>query len=111
MDKFWHSKACLLGDCKNCGVTTMLQIYLGELNNQKLVIWMCFGQETIGANNSCKDRKVVKLDYKKTTAAKLNDFSFVKHNFLAMWQDTESKEQLNNLLGPCEPKNRYLYSK
>jgi hypothetical protein len=105
VDEFWHSKDCLLGNCADCGVTTMLQVCSGELNSQKLITWRCFGQEIVGVNSEGKDRKVVKLEYKETTATELIEFMkpklsfFVKHNFLATWQDAEFKEQLNNLLG------------
>jgi hypothetical protein len=91
VDEFWHSKDCLFGNCADFGVTTMLRICLGELNSQKLVTWRCFGQETVGVNNKGKDRKVVKLEYKETIAAKLIEFMkpklsfFVKYNFLATW--------------------------
>jgi hypothetical protein len=83
VDEFWHSKDYLLGNCADCGVTTMLWVCSGELNSQKLVTWRCFGQEIVGVNSKGKHRKVVKLE----------------HNFLATWQDVEFKEQLSNLPG------------
>jgi hypothetical protein len=33
VDEFWHSKDCLLGNCADCGVTTMLWVCSGELNS------------------------------------------------------------------------------
>jgi hypothetical protein len=59
VDELWHSKDCLLGNCTDCGVIIMLRVCSCELNSQKLVIWRCFGQETVGVNSEGKDRKVV----------------------------------------------------
>jgi hypothetical protein len=103
VDEFWHSKDCLFGNCADCGVTTRLRVCGGELSSEKLISWRCFGQETIGVNSDGRDKKVVKLEYKETTTADFIDFVrpklsfFVKHNFLATWQDAEFKEQLSNL--------------
>jgi hypothetical protein len=105
VDEFWHSKDCLLCNYADYGVSTMLRVCSGELNSQKLVTWWCFGQETVGINSKGKDRKVVKLEYKETTTVELIEFMkpklsfFVKHNFLATWQDAKFKEQLSNLPG------------
>ena len=104
MDEFWYSTDYLFGNCADCGMTTRLRVCGRKLSSEKLISWRCFGHETIGVNSDDRDKKVVKLESKETIAADLIDFvrpklSFsMKHNFLAIWQDAEFKEQLSNLL-------------
>jgi hypothetical protein len=66
------------------------------------VFWKCFELETIGVNKDGRHKKRVKECFKETSSTFLEYLRpkiqlFVKHNFVAMWQNAQCKISMDVL--------------
>jgi len=93
----WYKKECLYGDWRACGIKK-LGFCPNELNgiNEQLVEWRCYTLEKTTTKNG-NSLKKLNLVYKKTTSDEFTDYlkpklqHFVRHNFVARWQDQHIK--------------------
>lgn len=92
----WHALQCVMGACVDCGISK-LQICPLELSSTSNVTWKCFENEIIGVTREKKPRKRIVEVYKETTLQVFFEYfksklpQFVKHNFIARWQDDHCK--------------------
>ena len=99
----WHKRECLMGECDKCGVEKLFKFCENELqgSGSALVDWRRFSlEETISKKG--KSLKRLTLVYKKTTSDEFIDYLkpkldfFVKHNFVARWEDKQFRECLKS---------------
>jgi hypothetical protein len=84
-----------MGSSYNCGVENKLPIYPSEssLSNEWKVFWKCLKLEVIGVNEDGRPKKRVKECFKETSSSTFIEYlrpniqKFVKHDFVARWQD------------------------
>jgi hypothetical protein len=84
-----------MGECAKCGVGK-LSICPNEcfVNGSWAVAWRCFEQDIIGVADEGRLEKRIKRTFKETTTSMFLDYlqpklqQFIKHNFVARWQDT-----------------------
>ena len=102
----WHALACVMGDCSECGVSK-LAICPAELETATTVTWKRFENEIIGHTPEGKPRKRIVEVYKETPPSVFFEYlqdklpQFVKHNFVARWQDAHCKLAMENLGEDC----------
>jgi len=98
----FHQRACLLGQCKNCGVET-LKICPVELDLKKPMTWRKISYVIVGKNNDGCDKKVSRVEYCETQPSQLIGYlrpklkELVMHNFMSKWQKKEFKSFVPNL--------------
>jgi hypothetical protein len=100
----WHNLACIQGGCNHCGVH-LIPLCASELDlaNQKSLAWRRFEMVSAGITKKGIPKKVVRLEYKQTTAKAFLEFAlpkiplFVQHQHNARWQDVMYKECLGGL--------------
>jgi hypothetical protein len=93
----WHDLQCLLGTCGDCGLK-LLPVCNDELDNADgvLIEWRRFALEQTTSKKGKVSKKLT-LVYKKTFPDVLLEYMrpklqyFVKHNFVAKWQDLQFK--------------------
>lgn len=100
----WHSLACVMGDCSECGISKLPTCPF-ESSAETNVTWKCFENEVIGLTRDGKPRKRIIEVYKETPSSVFLDYlksklpQFVKHNFIARWQDVHCRLSMENLHG------------
>jgi hypothetical protein len=94
-DVKWHARDCLFGNCVNCGVDFLPLCPIEEEgSSSSLVKWKHFAMETITTKTGLQ-RKKLQLVYEETTSDKLVSYlkpklkTFVRHNFVAKWEDEQ----------------------
>jgi hypothetical protein len=93
----WHSRSCLLGECPRCRVD-FLNLCPSELNTDQVVQWQSIGYEVVGQYPNEQEKKVPRIKYNESNPTELVDYlkpklqSFIKHNYVAHWQDNQFKE-------------------
>ena len=93
----WHELQCLLGSCADCGMK-LLPICNNKVENLNgmLIEWWRFALEQTTSRKGKVSKKLA-LVYKKTFPNVLLEYMrlklqhFVKHNFVAKWQDSQFK--------------------
>ena len=101
----WHDLKCISGECPRCGFD-LIPICEQEADplNTRQMEWRKF--EMVVANGKTRQgetKKVVRLEYKQTTARIFLQYaadiipSFVRHQHTARWQDSEFKSSLLKL--------------
>jgi hypothetical protein len=92
VDQQWHKRACLVGECGDCGVENLLSICPREEFGQSPMKWKCFEKTVVGVNEvTGEPRKRICEVYKQTSSAKFVTYlkpklqKFIKHNFIASW--------------------------
>jgi hypothetical protein len=85
-----------VGECGDCGVENLLSICLGEEFGQSHVKWKYFKKTVVGVNEvTGEPRKRIREVYKQTLSAEFVTYlkpklqKFIKHNFIASWQDLQ----------------------
>jgi len=84
-----------MGSRHNCGIENKLPICPSQssLSNEWKVSWNCFELEVIGVNEDGRPKKRVKECFKEPSSSTFLKYwrpkiqLFVKHNFVARWQD------------------------
>ena len=95
-DVQWNALSCVMGDCDNCGISKLAICPL-ESAASTTVTWKCFENEVIGHTPEGKPRKRIVEAYKETSAIVFFEYlksklpQFVRHNFIARWQDDHCK--------------------
>jgi hypothetical protein len=94
----WHKCSYLFGDCPSCGVHKLSLCPKEIIGSQFDVIqWCHFALETTMAKNGRPPKKLT-LVYKSTTSYDFIEYlqpkfqHFVKHNFVARWEDKHFKQ-------------------
>jgi hypothetical protein len=94
----WHKCNCLFGDYPSCGVHKLSLCLEGIIGSHFNVIqWDLFALETTMAKNGQPLKKLT-LVYKSTTSYEFIQYlqpklqPFVKHNFVARWEDKHFKQ-------------------
>ncbi len=93
----WHKKECLYGDCPHCGVQK-LYLCLEEKNSidEWLVQCRCYVLEQTRLKNGKPLKKLTPV-YNNTSSNEFIKYlkpkfqHFLKHNFVARWQDKHFK--------------------
>lgn len=101
----WHRRECLMGTCTRCGVDRKLSFCPSELNpnSAAVVTWRCFERIEIGKDEDGNPARRIKEVYKQTSPYELVQYlkptlqRFITHNFVARWQDEQSKLALKSL--------------
>jgi hypothetical protein len=100
----WHAKACVMGECSICGVEKFLPLCIAEKDGNTLVQWKCFDKQVIGTSEETGEvRKRIREVFMETTIAefvaylKPNFQKFIRHNFVANWQDKQARLALEFL--------------
>ena len=90
----WHKRWCLFGECDFCGVETLLVcLFKEDRILEQHIPWKWFAMETITSEKG-ETWKILALMYKSTTSDEFIQYLkpklefFVKHNFVARWQDS-----------------------
>ena len=87
---------CVMGDCDNCGISKLAICPL-ESAASTTVTWKCFENEVIGHTPEGKPRKRIVEAYRETSPIVFFEYlksklpQFVRHNFIARWQDDHYK--------------------
>lgn len=101
----WHKLSCIMGDCENCGVDTLKLCpqELSEAEEPKLR-WKQFSYVQIGMDRETgKPKKRLQEVYQETSPVQFINYmkpkveAFIKHNFIANWQDAQCKEMMEGL--------------
>lgn len=100
----WHQKPCLMGDCPDCGVK-LLKLCPFELSSGGgvTVAWKCFENLEVGSTSNGEVRKRITEVHKQTEPGVFVRYLqskvkvFIKHNFVASWQDQQCKEMMKNV--------------
>jgi hypothetical protein len=101
----WHDMRCIRGECDLCGFHR-IPLCENEFDpsNKKLFEWRRFEMVFTGVKTKAgAPKKVVRLEYKHTTARAFLDYAsttipaFIKHQHNARWQDAQFKESLAKL--------------
>jgi hypothetical protein len=90
----WHKHNCLFGSCPYYGVE-ILSFYPKKLtrSHSNVIQWCQFSLETTTMARNGQTLKKLTLMYKSTTIDKFINYlkpklqHFVKHNFIAHWED------------------------
>lgn len=95
----WHALSCVMGTCIDCGISK-LKICPEESTTSTLVTWKCFENEVIGLTQEGRPRKRIVEAYKETSSIVFFEYlksklpQFVRHNFIARWQDDHCKRSM-----------------
>ena len=95
-DVQWNALSCVMDDCDNCDISKLAICPL-ESAASTTVTWKCFENEVIGHTPEGKPRKRIVEAYKETSAIVFFEYlksklpQFVRHNFIARWQDDHCK--------------------
>ena len=101
----WHKLSCLMGECEDCGVDR-LYFCPQELSSSEepKLRWKHFSYVTIGTDRETgKPKKRLQEVFQETdplqfiTYLKPKVAAFIKHNFIANWQDLQCKKMMCNL--------------
>ena len=101
----WHNLSCLMGECEDCGVET-LPLCPHELSSEEepKLRWKQFSYVQIGMDRETgKPKKRLQEVYQETSPVLFINYmkpkiaAFIKHNFIANWQDHQCKEMMRNL--------------
>jgi hypothetical protein len=105
-DQMWHMYDYLMGICDECGVDKLLLFCLLETdpNSEETVCWRKFEKVVVGVNPMTeKDKMRVRKQFKQTSPADFVSYlkstvqSFIKHNFVARWQDEQAALAMSGL--------------
>lgn len=101
-DDGWHKPSCLTSKCNECGLDQLLTCPLEEDKSNALTMqWKCYEKVVHGKTRQGKDRMVLRLQYKTTTARMFLDYlrpkfrAFIVHNYIAKWQEEQYKISLD----------------
>jgi hypothetical protein len=90
----FHRQEYLLGDCSMYGVENMLPLCPIEKFGEGIMSWTRFEKVKIGTPAGCEEPRLkIQEVHKETTSSefisylKPNHQKFVKHNYVATWQD------------------------
>ncbi len=98
----WQKRKCLFGNCPMCGVQILSfcpKELVGSLFD--IIQWCRFALETTMSRNG-QSLKNLTLVYKTTTLDEFIDYlkpklqHFVKHNFVAWWEDKQFKQSITS---------------
>lgn len=100
----WHALKCIMGECSECGFD-LIPLCEREVDpeNTKELEWRRFENVAAGKTKLGDPKKVVRLEYKLTTARMFLQYAariipeFVRHQHTARWQDSQFKESLRKL--------------
>ena len=103
-DSEWHNLKCLRGECTDCGFH-LIPLCDKEIDpeSSSLLDWRRFEMVEAGVNKKGDPKKVVRLEYKRTSARTFLDHAaskmeqFVLHQHVAKWQDNEFRACANSL--------------
>jgi hypothetical protein len=94
-----------MGECSTCGVEKFLFLCAAEKEGNTLVQWKCFDKQVIGTTSETGEvRKRIREVFMETSVAefvaymKPNLQKFIRHNFVASWQDKQARLVLESLL-------------
>jgi hypothetical protein len=100
----WHTHDCLFGNCTSCGVDFLpLCPEEEDASSGSLVKWKHFAIQVIRIQKG-KERKKLQLVSEETTTAELVSYmkpklqAFVRHAFLAKWEDEQFRACLASFL-------------
>lgn len=95
-DSIWYNPSCLKGNCEMCGIDMLITCPLEEgINSTRLMQWKCYEKVIHGKTRAGKDNKVLRLQYKETTAKVFLEYmrpkfrKFIVHNYFARFQDEQ----------------------
>lgn len=97
----WHKLECVMGTCNECGIEK-LPLCPAEVSASGgyLLRWKCFRYEEVGKTMDGKPRKRIKETFMETSPSVFLDYmrpkikEFIKHSFVASWQDDACKEMM-----------------
>ena len=101
-NKEWHALQCVMDTCVDCGISNLAICPL-ESSSSSNVSWKCFENEIIGVTWDGKPRKKIIEVYKETSPQLFFEYfktklpQFVKHNFIARWQEDHCKRSMQSL--------------
>ena len=93
----WHRRACLLGECLDCGLQ-LLRVCPLEESTDQLVKWKSIGYKVVGTTADGNPKKVVTMEYRESPPRELIAYlksklqAFVLQNYIATWQDFQFRE-------------------
>lgn len=90
----WHNLKCVKGECQNCGFK-LIPLCEREVDpgNEAFLDWRRFEMVEAGKTKAGDPKKVLRLEYKRTTSKVFLDFAktkippFLRHQHTAQWQD------------------------
>ena len=100
----WHALECIKGDCESCGfqLVPLCEMEVDPANEKELE-WRKFEMVIAGKTKTGDPKKVIRLEYKRTSARVFLQFAaskipqFIIHQHTARWQDVQYKACLANL--------------
>jgi hypothetical protein len=100
----WHKLECVMGTCGQCGIDklSLCPAEILGLEEYKLK-WKCFQYEEVGRTAEGRPRKRIKETFMETSPSVFIEYmkpkvhQFIKHNFVASWQDEACKEMMVNM--------------
>ena len=99
----FHKLECLMGSCSQCGVDSLQLCPNEEANAAFKLKWRCFSYEVVGVNDDGEPRKRIQEVFMETSCVEFIDYlkpklkEFVRHNFVARWQDVQCRVSMKEL--------------